>query len=373
VRKLPSGTYQASYHHDGRRYWNTFDHKADADAWIALARTETSKGQWVDPDAGKLTVSELADLWRSSNPRKRSTTLARDEAIIRLHVLPTLGPRKLMSVNRLDIQNLIDHWSEGFTASTVVRHYATVRAIFTFAVDTDCLARTPCRRIRLPSASAVERPELRPDDLLRLADALGDGQAEMMWTGAVMGLRWAEVAALTVDHLDLLGGKILVDRQLNRDGALVEPKSRVGLGTSFACPEWLIEDLAALLKRRGLTAADGDAFVFVSPNGAPLHYANWRRRVWAVACDAAGLSGLGFHDLRSLNATALIRVGADVKTTQRRLRHSSARTTLDVYARATSEADREAADLLGSYLRPSSPSASAVHARALPVRKPLSK
>jgi integrase len=66
----------------------------------------------------------------------------------------------------------------------------------------------------------------------------------------------------------------------------------------------------------------------------------------------AGLPGLRFHDLRSLAATALVAVGTNVKTAKTRLGHSSCRMTLDVYARATSEADKVATDKVGSYLRP---------------------
>ncbi len=40
--------------------------------------------------------------------------------------------------------------------------------------------------------------------------------------------------------------------------------------------------------------------------------------------------------------------GVDVKTVQSRLGHSDPRLTLAVYAQATTEADRAAADLLGS-------------------------
>src|ERR1019366_9983777 len=114
-------------------------------------------------------------------------------------------------------------------------------------------------------------------------------------------------------------------------------KSSAGVRT-FACPAWLLEDLAALLKGRGLTAADARALVFVSPDGAPLHYTNWRRRTWVPACEMAGLAGPRFHDLRPMAATALIAAGTDVKTTQARLGHSSSRMTLDLYAKATSEA-----------------------------------
>ena len=66
---------------------------------------------------------------------------------------------------------------------------------------------------------------------------------------------------------------------------------------------------------------------------------------------ATGTStGLGFHDLRRLNATGLVMAGVDVKTVQARLGHSDPRLALAVYAQATTEADRAAADLLGDGL-----------------------
>ena len=190
------------------------------------------------------------------------------------------------------------------------------------------------------------------DELERLAIVLGPDSAPFMWLGAVLGLRWAEAAGLTVDRLDFLGGRITVDRQLDRSGALEVPKSEAGVRT-FACPKWLLDDLAALLVRRSITGAQGDQLVFVSQQGSPLHYTNWRRRTWLTACARAGLSGLRFHDLRSLAATALVAVGTDVKTAQTRLGHSSSRVTLDVHARSTTDADRAAADAVGAYLRPS--------------------
>jgi len=354
VRKLPSGRYQASYWHEGGRHTapDTFPAKADALAYLATVETDLRRGAWIDPMAGNTTVRVLSNEWLGANPRKRVSSRERDASILRSHVLPTLGARTLVSVTRHDVQSLVDGWAPLQAPSTVARQYATLRAMFTFAEDTERLARNPCRRIRLPRTHLVERPVLGAHELESLADALGPDQASFMWTGAVLGLRWAEAAGLTVDRLDFLGGKLTIDRQLARSGSLEAPKSDGGART-FACPVWLLDELTALLVRRDLTAADGDALVFVSPDGARLAYTNWRRRVWIPACERAGLAGLRFHDLRSLAATALVAVGTDVKTAQTRLGHSSSRMTLDIYARATAEADHAAADKVGNYLRPS--------------------
>ena len=65
------------------------------------------------------------------------------------------------------------------------------------------------------------------------------------------------------------------------------------------------------------------------------------------SCRAAGLAGVGFHDLRRLSATLLVVHGVDVKTAQTRLGHSDVRLTLGLYAQAVAEADRDAAERIG--------------------------
>ena len=211
-------------------------------------------------------------------------------------------------------------------------HVRRPAGILTFAVTADLIARSPCAGVRLPRSTLVERPVLSAAQLQLLASELGPDQAAMMWLGVVGGLRWAECAGLQVASLDLLKGTVSVSAQLGRDGRLAAPKSRAGT-RRLSSPGWLVNDLAAVLARRGLTAANPEEFVFVSPEGMPLNYTNWRR-TWQLACKNAHLAGLRFHDLRSMAATALVAAGVDIKTAQARLGHSSPTVTLGIYARA---------------------------------------
>jgi integrase len=59
-----------------------------------------------------------------------------------------------------------------------------------------------------------------------------------------------------------------------------------------------------------------------------------------------------FHDVRRAAATALVLEGVDLKTAQTRLGHSDPRLTLGLYAQASIEADRDAADRVGARLLP---------------------
>lgn len=104
------------------------------------------------------------------------------------------------------------------------------------------------------------------------------------------------------------------------------------------------------MKSMALTGADPDELLFPNQDGRPLDYSNRRGRVWEPAVGAVGMAGLNFHDLRRTNATAMVAEGVDVKTAQARLGHSDPRLTLAIYAQATSEGDRTAADKLGARL-----------------------
>jgi integrase len=92
--------------------------------------------------------------------------------------------------------------------------------------------------------------------------------------------------------------------------------------------------LAEILASRGITATTPDALVFV------------------VARTAAGFTELNFRDLKHTTGTALLDEGVNIKIAQARLGHANPRTTLAVYAQATAEADREAANRLGERFRP---------------------
>jgi integrase len=334
---------------NGREYGRTFETKKAAQDFEASERTARSRGGWVDPRKADITFGDMAEQWLASNPAKRDGSIETDR--FNLAHASTLNKRPVGSITRADVQRLVDTWRTELAPSTVERTFSTLRAVFSYAEAVELIVRSPAHHIRLPQVPLVERPVLVADDLERLADALGPNQAAMMWTAPVLGLRWSEAAGLTVRSVNPLRGTITVFDRLGRDHSLDAPKSAAGRRT-LACPAWLLDALSGVLSHRGLTAGNPDALVFVNGHGRPLSYSPWRRSVWVPACEQAGVAGLRFHDLRSLNSTALVAAGVDVKTAQTRLGHANPSTTLGIYARVTAEADRQAAEKLGELFHP---------------------
>lgn len=335
----------------GRLYKRTFRTKREAETFEARERADRSRGSWIDPRKADTRFGDVARYWLGANPGKRASGLARDESIVRCHLLPALENRPVSAVTPQEVQALVTKWSVAAAPRTVRRQYGVLRAIFNTAANLDLVARTPCRGIKLPEVHEADCHIITASELASLSEALGPGSSLMPYLAAVLGLRWGECAGLRVGRIDFLRSTVTVAEQRTRGsaGAMVTgaPKSRAGRRT-VSVPTALMTALGDHLGRRGLTGADVDAFVFVGPGGGPLSYSAWLHRMWNPACAAVGLRGLRFHQLRHANATGMVAAGIDVKTAQTRLGHSDPRLTLAIYAQATSAADRAAADRLGA-------------------------
>jgi integrase len=337
---------------DGRQHSKTFATKRAATDWQARQLAALGDGHFIAPRAGETTLLELSERWQQAGA-KRESTRTRDRSIIAKHVLPGLGAdRALATVSRADCQALVDRWrTAGAAPRTIARQRATLRSLFQLAVDADLIARNPAVGLKLPLPARVHRPDLSGDELEGLAEALGADQAAFMWCGAVLGLRWAETAGLTVGSVDPVATTIAVTQQLDRHGHLATPKTSGSIRT-LAAPAWLLDELAGVERRRTSGRRDGNSLLFVNSAGAPLSYPNWRQRVWQPATVRAGLIGLRYHDLRSVAASALVAAGVDLRTAMHRLGHTTPTMTLAVYARVATDRDRAAADAASARIAP---------------------
>jgi integrase len=262
------------------------------------------------------------------------------------------------SYTKAEVQELVDGWSLTAKPRTVRRQYAVLRAIFNFALDSEWLAKSPCRAIALPQVTSTRRYQLSDDNVDAIACAIDAQYRAMVWIGAVLGLRWSEVAGLRVSVIDFFartititeGGTVIRDRKGRP--MLSGPKGSASAAT-LPVPVPLMEVLAEHLAAKRVNASDSDCLLFEAPEGGLLDYIHWRNRVWLPAVKEAGCEGARFHDLRRANATALVREKIDIRTVQSVLRHSDSRLTLNLYAQVQEEAQREATDQMASrFMRP---------------------
>ena len=113
-------------------------------------------------------------------------------------------------------------------------------------------------------------------------------------------------------------------------------------------PAQVIEELSRHLAQRA--PVDPHELVFTAPAGAPIRRKHFRTRVWLPAVSEAGFDGLTFHGLRHSAAGLMIEIGTHPRVMQKRLGHSSIRTTINVYGSVLEHVDAQVADGLSDLL-----------------------
>ncbi len=354
IRRAPRNRRWEARYRDpsGRQRTATFDRKADAQAFLAGTEADMQRGAWRSPEAGRLTGGQVAAAWLASNPFKRPTTLARDTTIVRVHLLPMLGSMRIDQLRPSDVKSTVDAMANrGLAPRTVRTNFGVLRAILSWAVEDDLIARSPCRGIRLPEVARAAKRTASAEDILRLVDAMPTDYRVAVLLGA-LGLREAEVFGLRVGSVDFLRRTLTVRATINEvEGRFVEGDGKTTASVrTISLPRLVTDELAAHLARTDRTAPLD--LVLQSTQGEPVRAANFRLRVYNPAVLAANLQGLTFHRLRHSAGHLVREAGVALEVIQRRLGHASIRTTADIYGSLPESVDRAVADQLDDLFRP---------------------
>ena len=108
VRRLPSGLYQASYWHDGRRHIAPQTFKS-AGRRQCLPRCRCPplirRGDWIDPELGRISFARYADLWLAQRTDIRPRTREQYELLIRNKLKPAFGQQELAKITPVHVRS----------------------------------------------------------------------------------------------------------------------------------------------------------------------------------------------------------------------------------------------------------------------------
>lgn len=324
---------------EGKRKSKDFQTKSAAEQFEKEMRLNVVKAEYSDPKAGKTKVSDVYLNWLKTTENLKPKTKASYLSLWTTMIEPIWGNRKIGSINRSEIKTWLST-SKSSTGKIVSNSrmrqaYAVLKLILDHAVDMNLISRNPVNagtrgnlKKNLPPQTAKnENTTLELADLIRLANNIGEYKLMILLTG-MLGLRWAEVIALTPEDFDFKKNQILVNKSLseiNGKFELVSPKS--GKSRKLPIPNALKKDLQelALYTEKG-------SLIFKSPEGKSLRHSNFMRRYFAPALAKSGLKPMIFHDLRHTAISQAIASGADVLAVSKVAGHSNPAITLKVYA-----------------------------------------
>jgi integrase len=215
--------------------------------------------------------------------------------------------------------------------------------LYNHAIRYEWLTFNPISRVRTSQKRLRDKDVLTPEEFQQLVQQLSVRDRAMVLLIGSTGLRRSEMIALTWSDLNLRTMEVNVLRSCVRN--------RIGkTKTDSSCRPVPLHPLVlnALLEWRAkspfLTDVD---FLFPSARlkgSKPLSPDSILEKSIRPALARIGVVGkhIGWHSFRHSLATNLRSLGVDVKVAQELMRHSSCRTTLDIYTRAVDQQKREA-------------------------------
>lgn len=340
-------SWQATYRGpDRKERTKTFPKKVDAENWLADEKSKMAHGIWVDPQAGRITLSAWGRRWLAERTDLRPVTQAKYQHMLDNHILPVLGSHDIAKLSPSAVRS----WYMGLRRrfrSTGDDAYRLLHAVLATAVTDGLIGRNPCQVRGAGQARSAERLTLSVAEVSAAVEATPERYRLAVLLAAWCQLRRGEVLALQRRDVDLLHGTLRIERAAVRpmNGVTVigPPKTEAGVRT-LTIPDNVIPALQHHLER--FVAPGPQAWLFAGENGAPVTPVTLNR-IWRQARAAIARPEIVYHDLRHSGLTWAAASGASIAELMKRGGHANPRAALR-YQHATEDRDRAIAEALAA-------------------------
>ncbi|WP_461694537.1 tyrosine-type recombinase/integrase [Streptomyces sp. DT18] len=363
-----------------------------ANAWLAKAQHESTRGEFIDPRDGNTLLGDYINLdwWpnqRFADPGTRDTTWGK----IKNHILPHLGNKPLNTVKTPQLRSWLKSLSATLGPSTINDVWGTLSTVLQAAVDDERITKNYCRSqktVRPPSRSDPRAEAWSRDRVMQVRAAIDERVRLAVDLGVGAGLRQGEVFGLAWEDIDFGAMVIHVQRQIKKVGSkLVFALPKGNKTRTVPVPAHLLQEVRRHAGHRPPVAvtlpwgdpADGETEKEIKER-APRTYnllitasrgGAWRRdyfnkTMWKPALERAGLIGpakvtqrpiagkpgrlrtqkkyaedreMGFHSLRHTFASVQLDARENPVAVSKWLGHADPSITLRIYAHFMPEAD----------------------------------
>lgn len=354
---------------DGRRVQRVkqFARLAEAQEYAAAMEDDIRRGRYRDPRQELRVLDDVAGEWLASKVDLKPGTAGRYARELRLYILPKWGGMTLRELRPDMLQEWVGQLMDGGYPAALpdgrdskplstrsIRNIMKVvlKGIFDYAVSNGWIGENPVDRVTVPKIVSdddmvflsIREVELLADEAEKIGKPV-DGLL-VRWQ-AYTGCRIGESLALKVGDVDTDKRRARIGRTWTDDGhggsMLGTPKN--GKARNIAIPRFLMPQIKAQMNGMG-----DDDWLFRATRGGNVWTNTWRTRIWNKVVKAAGMedAGVTIHSLRHTYASFAIAQGADVKTLQMQLGHSSPSITLNTYTALWPERLDDVADAIGA-------------------------
>lgn len=350
------------YNKEGKKQYLRKRSKVQADvvAWL-----NTTLGQSSHAPTEKLSFEQYLRRWLDQIKRSNSygTWITYSHACEN-HVFGRLGKIEFRKVGHTHLQNFINALDEeGLAHGTITKIRGMLHRAFNDAIAEQAIKTNPMTYVKLPNkdrANAFHASVLTAEQSqLFLASVESHRNKALFWVALLTALRKGELLALRIEDIDFKAQTIRIAASAGDQRG----KGMVRTSTKNEASEVIIpfpsilvpilnEHLAMLAEERTDYRWREQGLLFPNTRGGYITgWAAWN--MFKKALKAAGLpEEVRFHDLRHSCATLLITLGVHPRIIMEILRHSQIATTMNLYAHAIPQVNREALEQLGDLVMP---------------------
>ncbi|MBL3808545.1 MULTISPECIES: tyrosine-type recombinase/integrase [Streptomyces] len=373
-----------------------------ANAWLAKAQHESTRGEFIDPRDGNTLLRDYVEQewWPSRNYTDPSTIEAVKGSVFK-HIVPHLGGMSLNAIRTPQLRTWLATLAGTLGPGTINDVWGTLSSILQSAVDDERITKNYCkaqRTVRPPARPAAKARAWPRDRVVRARDAISDRARITLDLAVGAGLRQGEVFGLAADDIDFEEQVIHVRRQVKKVGPkliFAPPKGgkvrtvpaapllldRLAEGMAAFPPSavtlpWLSVDPPANDREARERAPRTVRLAAPAPRGGAWRRDYFNAYVWKPTLESLGLvtpeivyrpvatrpggkerrrkygesRELGFHALRHTFASAQLDAGESVVSVSKWMGHSSPEITLKIYAHFMPEADGRGRAIMQKWL-----------------------
>ena len=325
---------------DGKRRYVSGKTKTGCREKLRKAMGDADQGLLFD--AAGLTVGGYLDKWLPTiKGTVRQRTWERYEQLVRVHIKPAIGKKKLKDLTRTHVKAFYADRRERVSARTVQYIHVTLHKALKDAAADSLVGRNVSDGLKPASAKRHEIDPLTVEQARSLLDAAKGDRLEALYVLALhYGLRKGELLGLKWADVDLAAGVMQVRRTMSdsREEGTIEESTKSGKGTRVELSRTAVGALRARRKAQmeeqlaAGPAWQDNGYVFATGIGTPITGTNLTNRHFDPLLRRAGLPRIRFHDLRHTCATIRFVKGQHPKRVQELLGHASVAITLDIYS-----------------------------------------
>jgi integrase len=236
---------------------------------------------------------------------------------VRVHLVEAFEGRELSSVNRDELQDVLDLKAKTFSFSMVDHLRWDMKQVFDMAVAEGYVVRNPALLLFTPrEATKPTKETMTISEVQACFTALPQRERLIAKLAIIAGMRPGEILALTWGEMTPTYANV---RQRVYRGIIDSPKSEQSLRKA-ALSQGLLQEIEAW--RKVAVSVDPAAWVFPSERMTPLAKENvWRRSI-GPNLKKVGLGWVNFQVMRRTHASMMSALGVEGNLVADQLGHS---------------------------------------------------